>query len=209
MTNSDIAIKLMMALAVGGALGLERELRSKSAGFRTLILICTDACLFTIFSQLIGTDSPSRIASNIVVGIGFVGAGIIYKSGTSVNGVTTAASVWVTAALGMGIGAGYYEIAAAGCGLTVVVLFCFTYLEYYIDKVNQVRNYRISYPYEESNQHKYEDLIRKHGLSIHRRQQHKQGNIISGTWLVQGRQSKHHKFIDTVLHDDTVSEFEF
>src|ERR1044072_235547 len=143
MTGHEILIGLITALAIGGALGMERELRSKSAGFRTLILICVGACLFTIFSQLIGTDSPSRIASNIAVGIGFVGAGIIYKSEGRVNGVTTASSVWVTAALGMGIGAGYYEIAISGCLLTLLVLFAFTYLEYYIDKVNQVRNYRI------------------------------------------------------------------
>ena len=209
MTNNDIIIRLLLALAVGGALGMERELRSKSAGFRTLILICLGACLFTIFSQLIGTDSPSRIASNIVVGIGFVGAGIIYKSGNRVNGVTTASSIWVTAALGMGIGAGYDMIAIAGCVITLIVLFVFTYLEHYIDRVNQVRNYKITYPYEESNQHKYEDILKGYGLKIRNRQQRKQNNIIEGYWLVQGRESKHHRFIETILHDEAVSEFEF
>ncbi len=209
MSSEDIIVKLLLALAVGGILGMERELRSKSAGFRTLILICLGATLFTIFSQLIGTDSPSRIASNIVVGIGFVGAGIIFKSGNRVNGVTTASSVWITAALGMGIGAGYYMVAIAGCILTVLVLVVFLYLEHYIDKVNQVRNYKITYPYEENKQHKYEEILKAHGLKIKNRQQHKKNNIVEGFWLVQGRQSRHHKFIDTILHDDTVSEFEF
>lgn len=209
MFNIEIIEKLLLALLVGSAIGIERELRSKSAGFRTLILICLGATLFTIFSEMIGTDSPSRIASNIVVGIGFVGAGIIFKSGNRVNGVTTASSVWVTAALGMGIGAGYYWISLLGCILAVVVLFGFSYLEYYIDLVNQVRNYRITYPYEENNQHKYEHIIKNHGLTIRNRQQIKRGNIIEGYWLVQGRQSKHHRFIDTILHDEAVTEFEF
>ncbi len=209
MTNTDIILKLLLAVAVGGALGMERELRSKSAGFRTIILICLGATLFTIFSQLIGTDSPSRIASNIVVGIGFVGAGIIFKSGTRVNGVTTASSVWVTAALGMGIGAGYYAVAVAGCVVTLVVLFGFTYIEHYIDRVNQVRNYKITYPYEENQQHKYEDILKGHGLKIRNMQQHKKNNIIEGYWLVQGRESRHRRFIEAILHDETVTEFEF
>ena len=209
MTVNEIILKILLALTVGGALGMERELRSKSAGFRTLILICLGATLFTVFSKLIGTDSPSRIASNIVVGIGFVGAGIIYKSGTRVNGVTTASSIWITAALGMGIGAGYYMISMAGCLATIMVLFAFTYLEGYIDRVNQVRNYKITYPYGENNQHKYEEILSEHGLTIKNRQQRKINNIIEGNWLVQGRESRHHKFIETILHDDAVTEFEF
>ena len=209
MTNTDIVVKLLLALAVGGALGMERELRSKSAGFRTLILICLGATLFTILSQLIGTDSPSRIASNIVVGIGFVGAGIIYKNGNRVSGVTTASSVWLTAALGMCIGAGYYALAITGCAITILVLVVFLYLEHYIDKLNQVRNYKITYPYEENKQHKYEEILRAHGLKIKNRQQHKKNNIIEGYWLVQGKESRHHRFIDTILHDEAVTEFEF
>lgn len=209
MFNIEIIEKLLLALLVGSAVGIERELRSKSAGFRTLILICLGATLFTIFSEAIGSDARSRIASNIVVGIGFVGAGIIFKSGNRVNGVTTASSVWVTAALGMGIGGGYYWTSIAGCVLAVIVLFAFSYLEHYIDLVNQVRNYRIVYPYEENNQHKYEDILKEKGLKIRNRQQVKRGNIIEGSWLVQGRQSKHHSFIDAILHDEAVTEFEF
>src|ERR1700761_4010181 len=100
--SSDIVIKLAVATLVGGVLGAEREYRSKSAGFRTLTLICLGATIFTIFSQYIGgAGNPDRIASNIVTGIGFVGAGVIFKGDTSkVNGITTAAMIWVTAALG-------------------------------------------------------------------------------------------------------------
>src|ERR1700759_2252818 len=104
--TSDIVIKLALAVIVGGLIGAEREYRSKSAGFRTLTLICLGATIFTIFSQYIGgLGNPDRIASNIVTGIGFVGAGVIFKgdSTSKVNGITTAAMIWVTAALGMAI----------------------------------------------------------------------------------------------------------
>src|ERR1700730_3277484 len=101
----DIIIKLLLAVVIGGVIGAEREYRSKSAGFRTLTLICLGSTIFTIFSQIIGagagpgTGNPDRIASNIVTGIGFVGAGVIFKgdnSGSKVSGITTAAMIWVT-----------------------------------------------------------------------------------------------------------------
>src|ERR1700748_177102 len=103
--TSDIIIKLVLAIVIGGAIGAEREYRSKSAGFRTLTLICLGATLFTILSQYIGgAGNPDRIASNIATGIGFVGAGVIFKGDSAhskVNGITTAAMIWVVAALGM------------------------------------------------------------------------------------------------------------
>src|ERR1700761_7297023 len=105
--SSDIVIKLAVATVVGGLIGAEREYRSKSAGFRTLTLICLGSTIFTIFSQIVcAPGNPDRIASNIVTGIGFVGAGVIFKgegSGGKVSGITTAAMIWVTAALGMAI----------------------------------------------------------------------------------------------------------
>src|SRR5450432_4761781 len=140
----DIILKLLLSILVGGAIGAEREYRSKSAGFRTLTLICLGSALFTIFSILIGAGSnPDRIASHIATGIGFVGAGVIFKGDFGVNGITTAAMIWVTAALGMGIGAGYEWVSVMGCALLLVMLFVFGYLEKYIDRLNQVRNYRI------------------------------------------------------------------
>ncbi len=113
--TQQIIWKLVLAVIVGGAIGAEREYRSKSAGFRTLTLICLGATIFTILSQFIGgAGNPDRIASNIVTGIGFVGAGVIFKETlhSKVNGITTAAMIWVTAALGMGIGAGCLVLAA-------------------------------------------------------------------------------------------------
>src|SRR5437764_10570922 len=102
---TDILIQLGLVILVGGLIGAEREHRSKSAGFRTMILICLGSYLFTLFSRIISPGTPDRIASNIVTGIGFIGAGVIYKAESRINGITTAATIWITAALGVGIAA--------------------------------------------------------------------------------------------------------
>jgi putative Mg2+ transporter-C (MgtC) family protein len=208
--SNALIIKIVLAVIVGGIIGAERELRSKSAGFRTLILICLGATLFTEFSQIIGAKtSPDRIAANVVVGIGFLGAGVIFKSNNRVNGITTAAAIWVTAALGVVIGCGYY-LAAFACALLVIAtLFLFSFMDTLIDKLNQVREYKITYPYQERNQHKYEEDMAKFGLKIKSRSQAKQGNIITGEWIATGSEKKHYAFIEYVLADKAVTEFVF
>jgi len=202
--------KLLLSVLIGGAIGVEREIRSKSAGFRTIILICLGATLFTIFSQVIGLPSnPDRIASNIVTGIGFLGAGVIFRSNNRVNGITTAATIWLSAALGMGIGCGYFTVSAIGCLLVLIILFLFSFMDRFIDRINQVREYKITYPYEVNEEHKYEDVIKKFGLSIKSRAHNKTGNIIKAEWTVTGNERNHHLFIDTILKDDTVTGFNY
>src|SRR5579871_4153692 len=157
-TFADIAIKLILAVIIGGAIGAEREYRSKSAGFRTITLICLGATIFTIFSKIIGgSGNPDRIASNIVTGIGFVGAGVIFKGDSlgKVSGITTAAMIWVTAALGMAIGAGYLLAAVLGTLLILVVLFLFSLVEGSIDRANQIRSYKIICPFENETLHRF------------------------------------------------------
>jgi len=206
----ELVVKLGLAMLLGGLVGIERELRSKSAGFRTLILICLGATLFTIFSQVLGKEANGdRIASNVVVGIGFLGAGVIFKWENGVNGITTAASIWLTAALGVGIGCGYYIASILGCILVLITLFAFSTLDKYLDKINQVRTYTIEYPFEESNQHKYENQLTDFGLRVKARNLKKTGNLIRGTWVVIGRESKHHRFIENIISDKVVLDFEF
>lgn len=208
--DHTIIFKLGLALLVGGCIGIERELRSKSAGLRTMILICAGACLFTIFSySLGGHDSHDRIAANVVVGIGFLGAGVIFRGDNRVSGITTAASIWLTAALGMGIGGGFYKISLLGMGLVLVVLVVLSFLDRLLDRINQMREYKISYAYEENQQHKYEQLICQYKLSVKARTQSKQGNIITGTWMVTGSEKQHHAFIEHILRDTAVMAFNF
>src|SRR5829696_7813429 len=143
-TLEVLLFRVLLVVLVGGIIGAEREFRSKSAGFRTMILICLGSFLFTTFSIYITKDSPDRIASNIVTGIGFLGAGVIFKSDNRINGITTAAAIWANAALGMGIAGGYYSLVVVSTTLVLASLFLLNKLEDLIDKINQSRNYRIT-----------------------------------------------------------------
>jgi putative Mg2+ transporter-C (MgtC) family protein len=210
----DIVIKLVLAVLIGGAIGAEREYRSKSAGFRTLTLICLGSTILTIFSVIIGTPgNPDRIASNIATGIGFVGAGVIFKgdgSGSKVSGITTAAMIWVTAGLGVAIGAGYLLAAIFAAVLVLVVLFVFMLLEGWIDHINQIRVYKIVCQFDREPLHRYEELFKRHHLKFKRSSQRKSAeNLITGEWVVQGSETNHRHCIHEVLRDQTVREFEF
>ena len=125
----DLLLKLLMAVILGGAVGLEREIAGKPAGLRTNILICIGAALLTDVSieitrgRLPGTmlGDPSRLAAQIVSGIGFIGAGTIMQARGTVTGLTTAATIWVVAAIGITVGAGLY-VEAAGAGIMVTIV---------------------------------------------------------------------------------------
>ena len=111
---------------LGGAIGAERELNDQAAGLRTHMLLTIGACLFTVISAYgfrrgVGTD-PSRLAAQIVTGIGFLGGGAIVRHGLTVKGLTTAASIWATASVGVAVGAGDYVLGVGGAGLVVGTL---------------------------------------------------------------------------------------
>ena len=120
-----ILLRLTVAAALGGAIGLERELRERQAGLRTHLVVCVGSALFTLVSAYAFTSprvDPTRIAAQIVSGIGFLAAGAIIRQGLSVRGLTTAATLWLVAAIGMASGAGYYAaaiIATLGALLTL------------------------------------------------------------------------------------------
>ena len=124
LTDTELIQRLLLAAAIGGLLGAERELRRKSAGFRTNILIALGAAIFTIASAALATGSadPTRIAAQIVTGIGFLGAGTILRNRDGVHGLTTAATVWVNAALGVAAGGGLYRLAIIGGTIVLAVL---------------------------------------------------------------------------------------
>lgn len=210
----DAFWKLMLAILVGGLIGAEREYRSKSAGFRTMTLICLGATIFTMLSNWIGGlhNTPDRISANVVVGIGFVGAGVIFKGDvhSKASGVTTAAMIWVTAALGMGIGAGYELMSVVACLLILGVLITFALLEGWIDRINQIKNYTITCNFENETLHRYEDLFRKHHLKFRRNRQGKSSNnLITGDWIIQGSEKNHRHCIHEILRDPTVLSFDF
>ncbi len=137
------AAQVSVAFIIGAVIGIEREFRSKPAGFRTMILICVGSCLYTILSKESNDTSPDRIASNIVTGIGFIGAGVIFKEGISVNGLTTAALIWITAALGMAVGYHNYPIAIVVASMVVLALFVLEPVQRFINNLHKVKDYRI------------------------------------------------------------------
>jgi len=137
------AAQVSIAFIIGAVIGLEREFRSKPAGFRTMIFICVGSCLYTILSKESNTVSPDRIASNIVTGIGFIGAGVIFKEGISVNGLTTAALIWITAALGMAIGYHNYPLAVVVSSMVVIALFVLEPVQRFINRLHKVKDYKI------------------------------------------------------------------
>ena len=207
--EETIVLRIALAVVAGGIIGAEREYRSKSAGFRTIILITMGSCLFTILSAFINPAEPERIAVGIVSGIGFLGAGVIFKSDNRVTGLTTAAVIWIAAAIGMAIGAGYYIYAGVACGLALLVLMLFTYLENYIDKINQFRNYKIICAYGDDKLKHYEKRIKHHHLSFKRVTQSRNKEELCGIWVVQGSEKNHESFIAEILEDTSVTEFEF
>ncbi len=129
-TTQDL-IKVGIAILCGAMLGFERQYKNKTAGFRTIILICLGSTIFTMISQRAGQG----VNINLVTGVGFIGAGVIFKDNISVNGLTTAAVIWVAAAIGMATGAGNYTLSLISTALTLLVLWLFHFLEDYLDKI--------------------------------------------------------------------------
>jgi putative Mg2+ transporter-C (MgtC) family protein len=201
--------KFLLATLLCGLIGAEREFRSKQAGLKTMIMIGLGSTLFTILSIKIGLTSHDRIASNIVTGIGFLGAGVIFKEDNQVKGLTTACVIWIVAAIGMAIGAGYYEQAT---GVTLVVLFAlltFPFLEEMVEQRFTKRIYRIVKKYENESLEKYEEDIKTSGLRLNRGKQELANGIISGTWVAIGSPKNHKRFVDRMLQDKKIIAFDF
>ena len=119
----DLIVKIILSLVLGGVMGLERQYNDKPAGYATNSIICVGATLFTILSLYMAQmgGDPGRIAAQIVSGVGFLGAGAILREGNKVSGLTTAASVWLVAAIGMAVGFGQYLLASGACGIVLLM----------------------------------------------------------------------------------------
>jgi putative Mg2+ transporter-C (MgtC) family protein len=208
MPNEDILLRLVLAAVAGGIIGAEREYRNKSAGFRTLILISLGSCLFTIASILIEENSKDRIASNIVTGIGFVGAGVIFKSDTGVKGLTTAATVWVTAAIGMAIAVGLYMAAGIAALLVLIVLNILSYVGKWLERTNVKFNYKITFKNTLSGDKEYESFMHEIGLQYVRAKLCKQGTELVFEYTIKGAENKHHILLTRLINDPKVVHFD-
>ncbi len=208
--NYEMLIRFLLAALWGGIVGAEREYHSKSAGFRTMIMISIGACFFTIMSTMIGaSNNPDRIASNIVTGIGFLGAGVIFRGENRVNGITTAATIWVVAAVGMGIGAGYYFATGSACVIVIIVLSLLPYCEELIDKANQTKTYTISSDYSADRKKVLQALFSQYHLKYKLIKEVKEGNALSFCWQVSGKAKSHGLLIEAMTKDCSISRFEY
>ena len=136
-------ISLAIAVVLGAAVGLEREINGKPAGLRTNILICLGAAAFTIISKHFVTelgDGSGRMAAAIVTGVGFLGAGVLIHEGSGIHGLTTAASIWLVASIGVACGTGLYLIAAVVTAMALFVLLCLSPITKKLHKKNRKEN---------------------------------------------------------------------
>jgi putative Mg2+ transporter-C (MgtC) family protein len=204
-------IKVGLAIAVGGVIGAEREFQDKAAGFRTIILITLGSTLFTIFSLSMDAGfTQTRIAANIVTGIGFLGAGAIVRDGGRISGLTTAATIWLSAALGMGIGAGQLYFVLAATGFTLIILLIFPRIEAVIDRVRESRSYRVVVKAGDfKKMEKVEKTLEEYSLWTLEHHQSKNEKAIIGTWKAIGSPKNHDKFVQVMMKDRDIKELDY
>lgn len=206
----EVIIRFLLAALWGGLVGAQREYWSKSAGFRTIILISIGSCFFTMMSQLIGgAGNPDRIASNIVSGIGFLGAGVIFRGENRINGITTAATIWVVAAVGMGIGSGHYFDAGVASILILIVLAVLPRVERVFDAFNHSKTYHLKCTYRPGIKSKFEAYLNAGSLKYQLIKELKEAGDLELTWQVYGHLKRHERFIADIMEDADVRRFEY
>lgn len=202
--------KMGISVLIGSLLGLEREFQNKPAGFRTIALICIGATLFTIISIRMGEDlqSSDRIAANIITGIGFIGAGVIFKNGANVYGLTTAATIWIAAGLGMAVGANEYVLAFVTLVIALIVLRGFEYFQEKMFKILQRRLYFITFKGQELDT-LIEEELKKNKLRFHKNKEKRNKQATTCEYEVFGRKKRIEAFNEFLLHNEAVQSFEY
>ena len=205
----ELALKIAAAIFLGGLIGWQREVAHKPAGFRTHILIALGSTVVMETSALRGRRlrrEPTRLASNVIVGIGFIGAGTIMKEGPTVYGLTTAATIWVAGALGLAIGAGYYGIAVLLTAATLVVLVVFARVESFMLRKHAIRRYLVVLDEDEKVISRVQQAFdrshsRRGGLDFRR-----EGGRVTLTFEIDDTPSAHERFVHDLRASKEVHE---
>jgi len=180
-------VAMIVSIICGGVIGFEREYKNKSAGFRTIILISLGSTIFTIVSRH-GVGADDRISANIITGIGFIGAGVIFKDKISVRGLTTAAVIWTSAAIGMTTGIGYHALALCLTVITLAVLLMVTRVERMIAQLQKERLLSVTFRDPDFNQiQQLENTLNTKGLSLERVEITKENNQLMVVFKVSGK----------------------
>jgi putative Mg2+ transporter-C (MgtC) family protein len=197
-------IKIGIAVLCGALLGFERQYKNKTAGFRTIILICLGSTIFTMIAQRAGQG----ININIVTGIGFIGAGVIFKDSISVNGLTTAAVIWTSAAIGMAIGQGNYTLAMISTVLTLLVLILFQLFENYLDKIHHEKLLFVVFNSTNFDDLlMLEDVITKHKIEFQRRLVTKKEGSMQAAIFIVGHKKNIAKLDEKLLNMPEIKAF--
>ncbi|WP_176146109.1 MULTISPECIES: MgtC/SapB family protein [Parapedobacter] len=204
--NNDL-VAIGVSVLSGSLVGLEREYKNKSAGFRTIVLICLGATAFTIASRY-GVGSDDRIAANIITGIGFIGAGVIFKDKFSVMGLTTAAVIWMVAGIGMAAGIGYYGLSLSLSVITVVVLSVFNKVEGAMERLFLTRTLFIVF--QDMDVNNLEELKRqmdKHRIKYVRKTVSKRARRLSVVFELTADRKTLQQFNNEMMNLSYVEEF--
>ena len=211
MDIAEITLKLILAVALGGLIGFERESSQKPAWFRTNILICIGATMMMIFSQLIlqGEESSSsnmtRIAAGVITGIGFIGAGAVIQAKGIVVGLTSAATLWAVACLGLVIGGGYYLIAIIFTGIIILTLVIFRQLESQYLK-HALYHYHLKTKYSKDILLNIKKLALHEGIKFKDISHREEGNIYTIDFSFPATEDKEQKFKWSLLNLDGILE---
>jgi putative Mg2+ transporter-C (MgtC) family protein len=205
----ELGLRLLISFVIGTAIGLEREYRSKAAGLRTMIMICLGSTIFTELSISMGGTNADRIASTIVTGVGFLGAGVIFKDGMTITGITTATTIWISAALGMAVGAGEYFIAIVSSFVVLIVLIGFEKLQLVVERVHQSRSYKITTKINIDFQKQLEGQLTKLKLGFKKKRDLKEDNHFVLFYEVYGKEKRLDHFNVILKEDERVSSYDY
>lgn len=209
MSLEDVALRLAIAALAGMAIGLEREWREKSAGFRTLTLVSTASAVFVLAALAYLPVEGVRMMAGVATGIGFIGAGAILRSRGEILGLTTAASIWMAAGLGVSAALAQFSVTLVGTILTVIVLFVLSRIPF--KRIHRdVRIYRISFvsavPMDDALS---ADRLEAHGLTATLQSVSIAGDAVTVSWVAEGRRGQHQETLVSLKEDEKIATLEF
>lgn len=207
MFDNEIILKLISAIIIGGLIGLEREYRDRAAGFRTMILITTGAMLFTYMSIFIGgEEDAARITAAVVTGIGFLGAGAILVYQGKVQGLTTASTIWLSAALGVAVGAGAYGVAYISAAAALAVLWFLPTVEHYLDKRFTHITYSVTVTSDYNAGLLLDQLHEKYDIIAENIFHARKGDVVTLEWRARGNIISHSAMTEELMANPRISE---
>jgi putative Mg2+ transporter-C (MgtC) family protein len=200
-------ISMVMSVICGGIIGFEREYKNKSTGFRTIVLITLGSTIFTIVSRH-GTGADDRIAANIITGIGFIGAGVIFKDKMSVMGLTTAAVIWTAAAIGMTTGIGYHSLAFVFTIITLMILVLVDKVEFLIGNMKKNKMLNINFNSADITQlNALEEIVKKHKLKSKRLELFKTEDRLNVVLQITGVKKDVDLLSEDMINMQTIKDF--